>query len=342
MVWKSAESVAFGVKSPWVVAWFCSNSFPKTIGDRRATDRKANILRTQIVGGYNVAYNKLALKTHNVKRSQHQGTPSMTTYPEAAKQIQKFMDEESFNGVTPAESARPKAFRDCAESIYTLQDLTKLGLLAKGENGKDIATEFWYAQGDKNIDYTTGKPYANGDQKAVNQLLHIIWKSTKKVGFGIKDKWVVAWYCDVRPLSTLAEVEIASVSTSPLLNEGGARRRRLLRSSHRRLDNEVTSTSSNALDGNVNTYIVTEQGFGMKFVLNLEKAGTKIQSVKLTNAMVKPERFDSYKVLVDKTTCGVTSDSVGLGQEVTVTCGVAPDYVSGQVVTIETTKNTNL
>ena len=34
--------------------------------------------------------------------------------------------------------------------------------------------------------------------------------------------------------------------------------------------------------------------------------------------------------------------SVIFGQEVTVTCGVAPDYVSGKVVTIETTKNTNL
>lgn len=30
LVWKSAETVAFGVKSPWVVAWYCSNSFPAT------------------------------------------------------------------------------------------------------------------------------------------------------------------------------------------------------------------------------------------------------------------------------------------------------------------------
>jgi hypothetical protein len=71
MVWKSAETVGFGVKSPWVVAWYCSNTFPTTLKARNASDRKANVLKTQIVNGYNSAYNKLALKTHNIKRQAH-------------------------------------------------------------------------------------------------------------------------------------------------------------------------------------------------------------------------------------------------------------------------------
>jgi hypothetical protein len=71
MVWKSAETVAFGVKSPWVVAWYCSNTFPATLKARNASDRKANVLKTQIVNGYNAAYNRLALKSHNLKRSKH-------------------------------------------------------------------------------------------------------------------------------------------------------------------------------------------------------------------------------------------------------------------------------
>ena len=71
MVWKSAETVAFGVKSPWVVAWYCSNTFPTTLKTRNASDRKANVLKTQIVNGYNSAYNWLALRTHNQKRSAH-------------------------------------------------------------------------------------------------------------------------------------------------------------------------------------------------------------------------------------------------------------------------------
>jgi len=71
MVWKSAETVAFGVKSPWVVAWYCSNTFPATLKDRTTSDRKANVLKTQIVNGYNAAYNRLALNSHNKMRSQH-------------------------------------------------------------------------------------------------------------------------------------------------------------------------------------------------------------------------------------------------------------------------------
>lgn len=71
MVWKSAETVAFGVNSPWVVAWYCSNTFPATLKARNAADRKANVLKTQIVNGYNSAYNQLALAAHNQKRSAH-------------------------------------------------------------------------------------------------------------------------------------------------------------------------------------------------------------------------------------------------------------------------------
>jgi len=71
MVWKSAETVAFGVKSPWVVAWYCSNTFPATLKARNASDRKANVLKTQIVNGYNASYNKLALASHNKKRLKH-------------------------------------------------------------------------------------------------------------------------------------------------------------------------------------------------------------------------------------------------------------------------------
>jgi hypothetical protein len=305
-----------------------------------ASDRKANVLKTQIVNGYNAAYNKLALKTHNLKRSKHQNTPPMTTYAEAAKEIQKIMDEDSFAGLMPAEGARPKAFRDCAESVYTLQDLTKVNLLVRGENGLDLATEYWYSQGDKNINYRTGKPIPGGNPRAVDALLHIIWKTTKKVGFGIKDRWVVAWYCDVRPLSTLGEVAVTSVESSPLLQEGSARR--LLSSSSRRALATSSNSRSNAMDGDVNTAMVTAKGIGMFYRVTLKKTGTKVQSVKLTNAKTNPGRFQSYRVLVGETTCGTTPATVAAGQEVVVTCGTAPDYIKGDTVTIETTTSTEL
>jgi hypothetical protein len=98
MVYKSAETVAFGVKSPWVVAWYCSNSWPANQRDRSKSDRKTNALPTQSMDGYNRAYNTFALKAHNNKRQLHQGTVPMTIYGEAAKEIQKIMDDDKFNG----------------------------------------------------------------------------------------------------------------------------------------------------------------------------------------------------------------------------------------------------
>jgi len=251
------------------------------------------------------------------------------------------MDEDSFAGLTPAQASRPAAFRDCAESVYTLQDLTKVALLVKGENGLDLATEYWYGQGDKSIDYATGRPKRGGNPRAVEALLHIIWKTTKKVGFGIKERWVVAWYCDVRPLSTLGEVAVASVESSPLLAVSSSRR--LLASSSRRaLAATQTNSRSNAMDGDAKTAMVTAEGVGMFYRVTLAKAGTKVQSVKLTNALTNPTRFTSYRVLVDQTTCGTTLATVAAGQEVVVTCGTAPDYIKGGTVTIETTTKTSL
>ena len=165
-------------------------------------------------------------------------------------------------------------------------------------------------------------------------------KSTKKVGFGIKDRWVVAWYCDVKPLSTLGEVDVASIESSPLLPTITARR--LLSSSPRRALSSHSNTLSNAMDGDVNTIMVTKEGVGVFYRIVLKNPGTKVQSVKLTNAQDHPSRFQSYRVLVDHTTCGITAATVAAGQEEVVTCGTAPDYIKGNTVTIETTTKTHL
>jgi hypothetical protein len=31
-----------------------------------------------------------------------------------------------------------------------------------------------------------------------NQFANLVWKSTTRVGFGVKGKWVVAWYCQTK------------------------------------------------------------------------------------------------------------------------------------------------
>jgi hypothetical protein len=156
-----------------------------------------------------------------------------------------------------------------------MTDLSKIGLLTRGDmNGNDFATEYWYVNGDNAIDYQTGKPKPGASQAAVNELLHIIWKTTKKVGFGVKDRWVVAWYCDVRPLSALGVLEVASVDATPSLPVGNAARR-LLRSSRRNLNVNACKpptsyAESNAMDGDVCTTYISLKSTSAKYSVTLK------------------------------------------------------------------------
>jgi len=88
MVWKGAKKVAFGVKSPWVVAWYCpkgNTPAPGMTGSNAAYE--LNVKNTCVIGGMNVCYNRLALKAHNLKRLNHKDTPPMGAYDAAAKAI---------------------------------------------------------------------------------------------------------------------------------------------------------------------------------------------------------------------------------------------------------------
>jgi hypothetical protein len=126
LIWSGSETVAFGIKGPWVVAWYCPAG-NKPAGNADAY--KANVKRTCIENGVNVCYNRSALKAHNAKRLLHDDTPPLATYEAAAKAIQDEMDKPGFNGQMPAESARPKDFVDCAQSIFTeaSTDAAKIG-----------------------------------------------------------------------------------------------------------------------------------------------------------------------------------------------------------------------
>jgi hypothetical protein len=91
----------------------------------------------------------------------------------------------------------------------------------------------------------------------------MIWKTTRKVAFGVRDKWVVAWYCDVRPLTALAKVAVTNVQSSPLLDLSSGSRRRLSSADHRLLSGTPTNSETNANDGDASTYMVTLKGVGM-------------------------------------------------------------------------------
>jgi hypothetical protein len=61
-----------------------------------------------------------------------------------------------------------------------------------------MASTFWY-DGMNHYDFvagtaTTGKTVAQAAQSA--NFAQMVWKSSSKVGFGVFDKYVVAWYCE--------------------------------------------------------------------------------------------------------------------------------------------------
>jgi hypothetical protein len=61
-----------------------------------------------------------------------------------------------------------------------------------------VATDTWYLSGEKFYAYETGRPKsgATDPQKAmVDNFTRIVWKGTSTVSFGIKGKYVAAWYC---------------------------------------------------------------------------------------------------------------------------------------------------
>lgn len=111
MVWAGSERVAFGVKSPWVVAWYCAKGNEPAVGQSGSPAAyKENVKETCIENGMNVCYNQAALLAHNTKRALHQDTGPLSIYVEAAAAIQAEMDATTFAGVMPAASDRREKF----------------------------------------------------------------------------------------------------------------------------------------------------------------------------------------------------------------------------------------
>jgi len=345
MIWAEGKKVAFGVKGPWVVAWYCPAGNKPAVGEPGSPAAfKLNVKKTCIENGMNACYNTMALKAINAKRLLHQETDPLVIYEAAAEAIQAEMDKPGFAGVMPAESARPKEFQDCAESIYTETSTLASALAAVATS--NVAIETWYTDGDAAIDYATGKPKVRtaANNEKVDRLLYMIWKTTRKVAFGVRDKWVVSWYCDVRPLTALAKVGVENVQSSPLLDLTAGSRRRLSSAGHRLLAAGSTNVASNANDGDNTSYMQTLSGVGMFWSGEVRNPPMQISAVKLRNAPAPadPAQFTLYRVLIDGVTCGTTPAVVGSGEEVVVNCGLAPAYISGVIVRVETTTKTSL
>lgn len=149
---------------------------------------------------YNKCYNDRAVKAHNTKRKLHimenyDTKFKMTVDTKAAKEIQKIMDKmiadkKPMTEKTLYDIKLEGDFKDCNANVHEHTDAVE-------QLDGDYATNGWYAN-KASYDYVTTKPI---DDKAPTKIkadtyTQLLWKTSTKVGFGIKDKFVVAWYCD--------------------------------------------------------------------------------------------------------------------------------------------------
>lgn len=87
----------------------------------------------------------------------------------------------------------------------------------------DAASEYWYAGNAwYNQDTGTSTVPTNGPLTArAFEFTKMVWKKTLKVGFGVKDKWVIAWYCDSQPKSNSPGPEFVRNVGAKCINADG-------------------------------------------------------------------------------------------------------------------------
>jgi hypothetical protein len=171
------------------MAWYCTVK-GNTGG---AAGYKKNVKKDCVKDGVDLCYVEMALKAHNEKRARHRGGKPLVADLAASKYIQSILNKETnFSGTI---ANKPNLFDGCGENSY-LSKLTTAADLKKVKE-TNLATEDWYS-GEGDYNYSTGKPRNMNDAKKVkasNTFANLVWSGTTKVGFGVKGKWVVAWYC---------------------------------------------------------------------------------------------------------------------------------------------------
>lgn len=99
------------------------------------------------------------------------------------------MDKTDFKGKVE----KAGRFASCGEN--TFEDKAGTANFQFG----NTASEAWH-KGETYYNPTTGgiKTDLNSEdnRKAMLRFTLMVWKNTRKVGFGVRGKYVVAWYCD--------------------------------------------------------------------------------------------------------------------------------------------------
>lgn len=189
--------VGFGISGGYVYAYYCKGGNVDGKYDK-------NVLENCLKDKYNKCYNDKAVKAHNAKRKLHffdDEKNELKVDVEAAKVLQKIMDDMDAD---PKKVMSEKTLRDidrtgdyvkkCNVNVHMHTDAVE-------QHDGDYATEGWY-KNSESYDYVTSKPkLVKGKEDEATKIksdtyTQLIWKTSTKVGFGIKGKFVVAWYCD--------------------------------------------------------------------------------------------------------------------------------------------------
>lgn len=85
------------------------------------------------------------------------------------------------------------AFSKCGQSLYTEPTGAAPAVLAL--LGNTAATTDWYSGGAVNYDYSVGAVKSAGNAAKSALFTQLLWKDSISVGFGLKGKYVIAWYC---------------------------------------------------------------------------------------------------------------------------------------------------
>lgn len=188
-VWKANTKVSFGYFDKAVIIWYCSVK-PEVDSPDKA---KENVGAACLVDTVNTCVNEAARKAHNKYRKTH-AADELAYSAEMAKHIQTFMDLPGFAGVWVDPAAPLAAPCDVfGYSIYEEKDAAKVKDLAK----TDVVTDTWYENKSK-YDFSTERPKSGLNAELtddVYKFTSMVWRSSTVVGFGIKDKWVIAGYC---------------------------------------------------------------------------------------------------------------------------------------------------
>jgi len=158
---------------------------------KKQTEEELKKVETELTSALGVVVAKQtiqAAKTANVFREKH-GIPPVAVDVKTTEKAQKYVQDL----VAALTKKRRLAAADTADQSGCGQNLYKETDPKVTAVTTDRAVAAWYAQKEF-FDYTTGKAVAGKDKEA-REFIQVIYRDTKKVGFGVAHPYVVGWYC---------------------------------------------------------------------------------------------------------------------------------------------------